>query len=359
MENLNHRQGFSEEAVPLTQHNNEIVLGDPKIFIIKRKDGIAKAVRADVPLSKNEGDFHIIQGRPSISSKGYNKLNQVAGISVIQPQMIGDNMNPILEYDKDSGATSKVIIRKIGVGYSPIGNLCVIDETVSFDTSAYFKQEVFRKWKKFRHMGEFQYNPNEDIAKKVFVPIIGRAGILLDMKHPESINLMNEYLNRQKFAERIAASIARRNCLKAHPAIATSTIKFKGRQAIVTVYGFKLDYNHKKIENIVEDASRGVVRDNAELIEHNTIADSDEVEMETASSGDPEHDKVSDNKEIPDTQLQDQKSTIEKIVDMMPVIGSDKYQEIVPDTVFDMDESGQEQILSKLYGLVTKKNKGL
>jgi len=341
----------------MQKESHEVSLGDSRYFIIKKHNGVAKAIRADISLRKVDGDFCMVHGNASITSSGYNKLNQIAGISVIQPQMIGDKMNPIIEYDPDSGATTKVTIRKVGVGYSPIGNLCVIDETVSFDTAAYFKQEVFKKWKSYRHMGEFQNNPNEDIAKKVFVPIIGRSGILIDMEHPESLKLMADYLNRQKFAERIAGSIARRNCLKAHPAIATTTVKFKGGGAVVTVYGFKLDYKHSEIESIVSNAAVGIVTDNSELIEHQTIADSEEVGMETASSADPEYDRIADNTEVPEIQIQDNKSTIEKIVDLMPVVGSETFNEMVPDSVFEMDDADQSRILSDLCKIVFKNAK--
>jgi len=336
---------------------NNVSLGDPKCFALNTNKGVATAVRAEVSLSKNDNHFCMIHGKPEITSKGYNRLNQVAGISIIGPRYIGDKPNPYIDYDKDSKATTRVITRKIAIGLSPIGSLSIIDEIVNFDVESYLRQEAFNAWQKFRNMGDFVSKPKEDIANKIFIPIIGNKGLLLDMFHQETINLINNYETKEKFASRIADSIARRNCLKAHPAIATSSCRFDGpRKILVTVYGFKHEYSRNQLEDIKDQAADGQLPEgdpSHEIITHDSYIGKEDVVSE--DTGDPEHD--SSISEPQDIDSMGGETTIQKIISLRKVVGGEFYDKTVPEDIFDMNEEEQKEILTILGKEVLKKTK--
>jgi len=327
------------------RQKNEVQLGDPKVFVLETRNGIAESVRADVTLSKDDKEFCYIYKRPVITAKGYNKLNQVSAITILSPPMIGDRANPIVETD-DIGSPTRVTVRKIAVGYSPIGSICIIDETVNFDINSYLRQEVFKAWEKFQNIGELVTKPSEPIAQKMFIPIIGSNGILLDMYHEEAKNLIASYLQRQKYAARIAGSIARRNCLKAHPAIATTTCKFLNNKAYVTVYGFKLGMTKSQVVDLAEAASNGETIDNVELIAQKSTAQSEDVNTEYSDVGDPSLDGDDSNSSDEIDIIDDKTSVLEKIINYRKVIGGDKFDEVVPENIFDMSEKEQKEILN-------------
>jgi len=330
----------------MAKMKHEVELGNPKCFAIQTRNGMAEAIRAEITLSKNDKDFCIIYGRPCITAKGYAKLNQVAGISILSPQMIGDKANPIIEYE--DGSPSRVTTRKIGVGYSPIGSLCVIDETVNFDMNSYLRQQAFKKWQEFQNIGKLVSKPKGDLENKTFIPLIGSNGLLLDMYHEESQKLISDHLGRQKFAARIASAIARRNCLKAHPAIATTTCKIKDGVASVIVYGFKIDFSRSDIERIAENAADGKAADNVELIQHQTNADSEDLSVENDVT-DPEHDDMEPNADVDtDQDSEPEVSTLEKIINYRKVIGPKKHDEIVPEDIFDKSEKEQQEVLNRI-----------
>lgn len=339
----------------MSKQKNEIQLGDPKCFAIQSRNGMAEAVRAEVKLSKHNSEFCLIYGRPAITAKGYAKLNQVAGISILSPQMIGDKANPIIDYE--DGSPSRVTTRKIGVGYSPIGSLCVIDETVCFDLNSYLRQQAFKKWQEFRNIGKLVTKPDGPLENQTFIPLIGTNGILLDMYHEESHKLISDHLGRQKFAARIASAIARRNCLKAHPAIATSTCKIRDGVASVIVYGFKMDFSRNDIEKIAEKAAEGKAADNVELIEHKTDADDEDLSVENDVS-DPEHDDSPHKQNIDTNQdTEEESSTLEKIISSRKIIGPSKFDEIVPDDIFDKSEKEQKEIYNVIGKEILRRTK--
>lgn len=341
----------------MSENKNKVVLGDPKCFAVNTRSGIATSIRADVSLSKDENHFCLIHGKPEITAKGYNRLNQVAGVSIIGPRYIGDKPNPYIDYDDENKTTTRVITRKIAIGLSPIGSLSIIDEIVNFDVESYLRQEAFSKWQKYRNMGDFVTKPKEDIANKVFIPIIGNKGILLDMFHQETINLINNYETKEKFASRIADSIARRNCLKAHPAIATSSCRFDGpKKIIVTVYGFKHEYSRNQLEDIKDQAANGQLPEgnpSHEVITHDSYVGQEDLVSEDV--GDPEQDGTT--QEPDDINTHEGETIIQKIINLRKAVGGEFYDKTVPDDIFDMSEEKQQEVLNILGKEVLKRTK--
>ena len=70
---------------------NQVDFGEPKAFVIKSSHGIAEAVRSEVTLREERQEFCYVKGRPTITSAGYNKLNQVSAISILSPLNIGND----------------------------------------------------------------------------------------------------------------------------------------------------------------------------------------------------------------------------------------------------------------------------
>ncbi len=315
----------AEEKKPLLE---KVELGDGETFVGRDSLGAIQTIRADVTL-KEGIHYNKISGKAAINSGGYNKLNQIACINLIKPNStIVDGTlkpNPHVQMDPTGKYITMVWTRTVGIGFSPVGNLVLVDKSVVFNVWTYYVQSlqakiksapacgvmgrsnnrpqswkgIEEKWakttkgKSYKDKKEVTVKPNDD-CDLVFIPIDCIIpprgtdpgmflGLWVDITHPEIQACYNEHMQRQRFADRIADTICGRNVLKAHPAIGMGDItdrleldagdKETGRAA-VRVYGYKHSLelaDFKKLSTSAEhgdlDAAKGVAGgDNMEII---------------------------------------------------------------------------------------------
>jgi len=258
----------------LTQQKNMLKLGDGAAFFIVEGGQERRAFKAKVELSYPD-QFCFISKKPMICAPGLEKANQYAGIEIYKPQKLIANggaevMNPYYTTD-ENGLITGITMRGIGIGYSPLGNLAAIDQTIMINMSTVLLQELQAKLKyspsiaalghRDRRPAQFKANftaYDEQARKRVvkktemiatddtwlYIPVFGLTGYWLDVSAPDVLEIFDGYIQKQRFIERTANTILRRQILSQHPAIGTKvptvTCETKGKEAgYVIVYGYK------------------------------------------------------------------------------------------------------------------------
>lgn len=259
---------MSKNEVTEKKEKKEIVeLGDGEVFVKRTEDGFVKAVRGIIPLSEKKGHIAEIQGKAMITAAGFNELNKIPGISIVTPDKLtlpnGQTVvNPYPILDKESGSISKVWVKKLAIGLSPIGNMVITSSTLLYDIRMYFIQDLF---------GKVQYNKSagrictedmlteEEKKKGIFQKFEGEMGVWGDVENKDVLKALNTFINNKLFAERKAQTIAERNVLKKHPALSKVYVELQGpkgaRTANVPVIGYTHDLSREQLEELAEEAS--------------------------------------------------------------------------------------------------------
>ncbi len=266
------------------------ILGDGEVFIRRIPGGNAiKAVTGKVTLLEEKSEFYEIEGsdkRPAkfpITAIGYGTLNKIANVSIITPKhlIIPDTgkevINPhiILGYrDPNSGKNTGVQgvwVKKMALGYSPLGNLVITSSTLFYNVEQYLITDILKKYKYNKKIGHYVNEP----ALKEFAPeeykkmrLTGKFYLMdeelsfwVDFTELEFHSVMETNQGSKLFAERKAVTIAERNCLKKHPAIAETYVLpygIKGkRMAQVKVIGWMNDLTKEDLDRIADQADKG------------------------------------------------------------------------------------------------------
>jgi len=265
-----------------------------KVYCRVQGNEIMRPVRADMTLYEKLGHFYSIYAgkekdeeggadkkifKYALTSSAYIHLNKVASISIATPQfVIVDGVqqpNPYIERDPRTKAIQAVHIRKIGIGYSPIGAVVVIDKTLFYNIYTYFIQSVQAKMKKQKwennrpagplypdaaELGIADEKPNKKGGWSFF-PVEGPIGIWVNYQDQAIVECIDEHIQRQRFGDRIAQKIVERNILKDHPAIGVTNIFAKdgesGKWASVVVYGYRHDKTAPNIAELMRKAETG------------------------------------------------------------------------------------------------------
>ena len=275
-----------KQSDKLAQKSDKIALraefGD--VYVRVRDDQIMRPVKARITLFSQLKHFYSIKkGSYAITAAGYVHLNKVASINLVTPQYVivdgKKQHNPRVERNNRTRAIEAVSIRKLGIGYSPIGNITVIDKTLFYNIYTYFIQSVQAKmnkvvWKNGSPTDEKLYpdcaftgtaSDEPGTGKWAFFETVEPLGIWVNYEDKAILDCLDEHTQRQKFGDRMAQKIVERNILKDHPAIGETQIepqKLNGKDvAYVTVYGYRHDLepaNLKEITKQVEDGSEAI-----------------------------------------------------------------------------------------------------
>jgi len=247
-------------------------LGDGQVFVKRTDDGQMCAVKSEIELGVREKELCAVPGGSvMITASGLDKLNRVAGLTVIKPPQISITVerrgfpettmveNPYIEYSKD-GAIKVVTVECLAIGLSPIGNWCITQERLRFDLVQYFASDAWNKVKKFPDCGRFTTKAMHDkhADGNMWVPMMLNTGLSVDVTHPEITSVLTGHITRQKFAERIASTICRRNAMKRHPSIAQSVVQpEQGGYAYVPVIGWQHDQTVDGLKKMAAQAVSG------------------------------------------------------------------------------------------------------
>ncbi|MTV47734.1 hypothetical protein GJ688_01895 [Heliobacillus mobilis] len=273
-----------QKQLEAVKKQNIAVLGDGQVFVKRTANGMIRSVKGSVTLSEQSGDIAYIYPKTMTTSKGFNKANQIAGLSIITPEKLqlpnGDIVvNPFPMVEPRSGSIGKVWVKKMAIGYSPTGVLVVTSATLLYDVRMYFVQDVLKKVGKVAAAGtltmEFGLNIVKETEYGIFVdsgdPKRPQAfiriddsglGILIELSHPDIIKAVETYVQKKLFAERNAQSIAERLVMSKHPALSNiayveATGPDKAKVAKVPVVGFVHDFNQDQLLDIAKQAEQG------------------------------------------------------------------------------------------------------
>lgn len=245
-------------------------------------------------LSEKNGHLYQFKGKHSISSLGYIHLNKIASINLVTPQtVVVDGLaqpNPHVERHKTTKAIETVNVRKIGIGFSAVGNIVAIDKTLFYNVYTYFIQSIQKKIKDSADCGFYGTRRDQPKAEKdkrwVFFQTAGPLGIWVNYAHKAIIDALEDHTQRQRFGDRIAQKIVERNILKDHPAIGISQVtvhydesdqKKDNAKASIKLYGWRHELDSRNIKDIQARAERG----DAEIEADQSIVEA-EVEEEKA-----------------------------------------------------------------------------
>lgn len=293
--------------VAVQNEKEKVQLGMPDVWIKRTPAGRISAVRADMVLKESQGELCFIEGKPMITADGYYRLNQVASLAIMTPDSIsipsadGDGVrrvaNPYPFIDPASGTQKGVWVKKLAVGYSPIGSMVVSSTTLFYDFSLYFIADLQKKVKDNREAGRlcFEHQLTDDErAKGIFMRIEGDLGIWANTQHPDILRAVSTWIQNKQFGERKAQTVAERNALKHHPALAMKLAGIQGNKGngagMVTVIGWQHDHGRDELEDIARAADAGqpieVAGRQVEVTEHTGEVSPEE--LMTAAEDDPD-----------------------------------------------------------------------
>jgi hypothetical protein len=246
-------------------------LGDGQVFVKRTEEGQMCAVKSEIELSLREKDLcQVPGGSVMITASGLDRLNKVAGLTVIKPPQIAITVerrgypettmveNPYIEYSED-GAIKVVTVECLAIGLSPVGNWCITQERLRYDLVQYFAADAWNKVKKYPDCGRFMTKKfhDRDGDGRMWIPIMMDTGLSVDISHPEITSVITGHITRQKFAERIASTICRRNAMKRHPSIAKSLVIPEQGYGYVEVIGWQHDQTADGLKKMAAQAVAG------------------------------------------------------------------------------------------------------
>ena len=265
------------------------VLGEGECFIRRTSKGFVESVRVPVDLRHSKGEIYKIGERWGISADGYDKLNQAAGLSVIAPKTISilQPSNPFFEKDED-GKLMSVMVRRVVVGPSPIGNMVAIERLLRFDVEMYFIEDLQSKVKNRAGAGGYgttTVKPGTltDCNSAVMFPL-GPAALWVDVSHVDIQDAFREHIKRCKYAERMAVRMCERNAFGSHPAIARRHVEPVAGVARVTVFGGKSIVDEERIKDLLKTFEEGDFESGSTGIEVIASAGVDTPELEEVLS---------------------------------------------------------------------------
>jgi len=293
------------------KETNELAeFGDPKVWIKRTPTGEIRSVRADMVLREEQGELVEVEGKLTISAKGYYQLNKIAGLNILTPDSIKipcpergvrEVPNPFPIIDPASGTQKGVWVKKLVAGYGPTGAMAITSTTLYYDFSLYFLEDIQRKVRFNKEAGRLTFREQlteEEKATGLFVPIEGDFGVWANTAHNEVQKAISTWLQMKKFGERKAQTVAERNAMKHHPALALQLGTVQGGQkfrwAKTVVTGWMHDHTQKELEEMalgdgetIKIADEEVeVTDVSEKLENEDVYAAEDTDFEEAAEDD-------------------------------------------------------------------------
>lgn len=258
-----------DEWIPANFDNGDI-------FVRKTPTGIVKQVKAKIQLFEKKGQIADL-GKSGwmITNEGYIACNKIAGLTMYTPQTMqveGRTVpNPYCIIDHESGSVEKVWVRKVVVGFSPMGNLVVTVSTLLYDLKMYLIEDIAKKIQYNKDIGRLCTKASlteDELLNGFFLPYQGELGIYAKWDHDDIRKVMNTFIGSKKNAERKAQSICERNAYRKHPTIPPMKIEAPthGIHEEI-VFGFSHQLTREELQDIAEQASKEGGIDNGEVIE--------------------------------------------------------------------------------------------
>lgn len=246
-----------------------------------------------------------------LTYEAYNLVNQVVGCSVAQPPWVTvdgeQRANPYTERD-DNGDLVRIVIAVNVAGPAPMtGNVVVVQYQLDLDPRADLHHMLSGLMQRRRsddddddgpsladmgtppvmlmpraHFAAFvEEQASDDPAMRYawhWVPFTGGLGYAHNVRHPEVVKVYGKYIDMIKFAPRKAQTVARRNAMKAHPALGKQTVLVNDQgEAVVRAIGWRAQGDAlEDYTRALEAVARGVRVPGIDVIEHTAVYDPNE-----------------------------------------------------------------------------------
>lgn len=304
------------------------VIGTHEAFVRHTEDGsllqVIQPVRLSVddktlfriPKREKQGNNWVTAGfqdgacTAHLTYQGLLRINAVVGCSTAQPTFVEvdgqKRANPFVEraegFRGRPGDIVRVVVSVLVVGPAPgTGNPVAVQYTLDYDPS-----------KDLQHMLSTvsKYNENscylasEMVLENMdkgwhYVPVYGGVGYYFDLSHKKIREAYSDFINLSQNAVKKAQTVARRNAMKSHPALAWHTVKCtEDGNATVAAVGWAGDARStQKWQDITERAARGLDIPDVEVVKHQDVYEPETAAEETpiidaeSSPVDPELEK--------------------------------------------------------------------
>lgn len=212
---------------------------------------------------------------------GLQKLNAVAGCAVGQPPQVNVDgemkTNPYVQRARRKNSTrpgdiERVVIMVVVVGPAPAtGNLVAVTYTLDYDPSKDLQHMLSAVAKNHEDECYLVSEDDEQIGEKgwQFVPIHGGVGWVFNLRTDKVRQVYSDFINICQNAVKKAQTVARRNAMKQHPALAIPTVLINDRGgAVVAVTGWAQDTSaHGQWQQTMDRLSRGIPMPELEHVE--------------------------------------------------------------------------------------------
>ena len=250
------------------------------------------------------GNYHWVKvieqpHKASVSAQGLHRINQVAGCAVIQPPTVNvdgdDKLNPYIQRTVGKkgrlGDVVRIVIAVVVVGPAPMtGNPIVVNYTLDYNPAKDFQNMLANVAK---YNADYCFLIDEDdfdewktnIAKPVermrwkFEPVHGGVGYAHDLSHEKVAECYSKYIELCTNALKKAQTVARRNAMKAHPALAYTTVAIVDGRARLAIVGWagNADTQARWID-LMDRVAKGVNATDAEITNLSEAYEPDEDE---------------------------------------------------------------------------------
>jgi len=302
----------------VTMRSDTESVPDVHSIVKTTRGGIVRNVLTKLTLREDRGEIWFMGGYDggtkkwnprkscAITASGYDRCNQFAGVSFVTPPSIQDERgnatgNPYILRKPGGTEIEYVKVRMVGIGRSALGNLIAHDVTLVYNLGTYWAQDLMSKWtrtgrdssatgKKWGNLLPTGSKPDKECDPSVWLGVVMPAGVTLwcDLRDPEVVTCLTEHINRQKFAERNALTICRRNILKRF--IAAS--KLDPANPVVSIVGWTdADRDMERMAELVAESQTDVIDVEGTSVEvtHDEV-DAEPGEIDQSLAGDVEDD---------------------------------------------------------------------
>ena len=285
---------------------NVAAIADDEMFTVRLPNGkqlvrvthriqlsIARKELFQIPKGRVRDDGTRAVAEPGIAQltvPGYDAINRVAGCSVALPPTIQvdgkDRENPYVERYEDTGTTTgdirRIVICVVVAGMSQIGTPVVVRYTYEYEPGKEFlhalgKLAVDCDWKtKARtYEGVVEIVARDDFqafvesqadkrARWKYVPMFSGVGYACNLAHPAVMAVYVEMLQVSKEAGKKAITVARRNAMRAHPALSRGAVEIDQAtgKGFTTVTGWTASRDAvRDYHALMADLARGISAD--------------------------------------------------------------------------------------------------
>lgn len=243
------------------------------------------------------------KGKATITAFGLNVVNKVAGCAIGQPDVVVvdgvERTNPYVERhigaDGRVGDIVRIVLRVNVVGPAPAtGNPVIVQYTLDVDPGKDLQHMLLAKVKdeprSILLIDEADYAAWRETQPKnerwKLLPLYAGVGIAHNLANAEVLKAYAKHVNLLQNALKKAQTVARRNAMRAHPALAFQTVAIDQQGcAVIPVTGWmSSDRNMARYVQLLDRMARGLQPDlDANVINIEEVYDPEEHVVGSAS----------------------------------------------------------------------------